>query len=82
MLFRSARRIVVNDAWQNVLTHTALTDDQHTKVNGRHLEGDVQRVVQRLAVAYDAVTLLNVLKFGSLHSTVFYAIGCKGTKKI
>ena len=72
----------MDDAWQNVLTHTALTDDQHTKVNGRHLEGDVQRVVQSLAVAYDVVTLFDVLKFGSLHSVIFSQFGRKGTKKI
>lgn len=57
----------MNDAWQDVFTHTAFTDYQHTKVNGRHLEGDVQCVIQSLAVTYDVVTLFNVLKFGCLH---------------
>ena len=72
----------MDDARQDVLTHTALSEYQHTKVDGRHLEGNVQRVIQCLAVAYDVVTLLNILKFGCLHLAVFYAIGCKGTKKI
>ena len=76
ILFASTGRIVMNDAWQAVLTYAALTNNQYTKVNGRHLKGDVQCVVQSLAVAYDVITLLDVLKFGSLH------LAGKGTKKI
>ena len=51
----------MNDAWQDVLTHTALADNQYAKVYRRHLEGDIERIVKRLAVAHDVVTLFDAL---------------------
>ena len=51
----------MDDAGQDVLTHTTFSDDEHTKVYRRHLECDVECVVQCFAVAYDVVTLFDAL---------------------
>ena len=67
ILLAATGRVVVDNPGQDVFTHTAFTNYQHTQVNGRHLESDVQCVVQCLAVTYDIVTLFDVLKFGCLH---------------
>jgi hypothetical protein len=63
----SAGRVVVNQVWDNLLTHTAFTDNEHRKVCWRNLESYVESMVQRLAVAYDIVPLFDGLKFRSLH---------------
>ena len=67
ILLTTARRIIMDYAWNDFLTHTALSDDEHTEVGGRHLECDVEHVVQCIAVAYDIVPLFDGLKFRCLH---------------
>ena len=54
----TARRIIVDDTRDNLLTHTALTDDEHTEVGRRNLKGHVECMVQLIAVAHDVVPLL------------------------
>ena len=61
VLLAAARRIVVNDAGDDLLAHAALADDEHAQVGRRHLEGDVEHMVQRIAVAHDVVPLFDAL---------------------
>jgi hypothetical protein len=51
----------VNDAWNNFLSNTTFADDEYGQVSRRYLQGNVQRMIQSLAVAYDAVSLLDSL---------------------
>jgi len=37
----SAWRIVVDHPWDNLLAHTALTDDEHGEVGRCHLQGNI-----------------------------------------
>ena len=67
IFFASTRRVIMDDSGQDVLTHTALANNQHTQIDGRDLKGHVQRVIQSLAITYDIVTLFDVLKFSCLH---------------
>ena len=67
ILFPSSRRIVVDDPWNDFLTDAAFTDDEHTEISRRHLECNVECMVQCFAVSYDIVPLFNALKFGCLH---------------
>ena len=57
----ATQAVVVNQAGDNLLTHTALTRDEHREVGLGHLQCCVQGMIQRLAVSYDAVALLNRL---------------------
>jgi len=61
ILFSTAWRVVVNDAWNNLLSNTTFADDEYGQVSRRYLQGNVQRMIQSLAVAYDAVSLLDSL---------------------
>ena len=61
ILLAAARRIVVDDARDDFLADTTLADDEHAEVSRRHLQGDVEHVVQRIAVAHDVVPLLDAL---------------------
>ena len=57
----------MDDAWQDVLTHTAFSDYEHTQIYRRHFQCNVDSVVQCFAVSYDIVTQFDVLQFGCLH---------------
>jgi hypothetical protein len=57
----------MNHTGNDLLTHTALTDDEHGEIRRRHLQGNVEGMVQWLAVSYDIVPLFDALKFRSLH---------------
>ena len=37
ILLAATRRVIVNDARQDVLTHTALANNKHTQIDGRDL---------------------------------------------
>ena len=63
-------RIVVNQAGDYFLTHAALAYDEHAEVGGCHLKGDIQRMVQRVAVSHDVVALLYPLQFVRVHNWV------------
>ena len=52
----------MDDAGDDLLAHSTLSYYQHTQIRGRHLESDVERVIQRSAVTYDLVSLFYVLK--------------------
>ena len=65
------RRVVVDDAGDNLLTHAALACDKHAELGGGHLQGDVEHVVQRLAVAYDSIPLFNGLQIHFYRSLRF-----------
>ena len=58
----------MNDAGDNLLTHSTLTYDKHAEVCWRHLEGDVKHVVQSLAIPHDVIPLFNALQ---IHCYVF-----------
>ena len=62
ILATATRRTVVDDAGDDLLTHSTLTYYQHTQIRGRHLESDVERVIQGGAIAYNLVPLFYVLK--------------------
>ena len=51
----------MDDTRYNLLTNTTLTNDEHAQVGGRYLKGDVQNMVQSLAVAHDVVSLFDAL---------------------
>ena len=57
----AARRVVVNHSRNDFLTYTTLANDEHTQIGRRHLQGDVQHVVQGIAVAYDVIPLFDSL---------------------
>ena len=57
----TARRVVVNHSWNDFLSHTTLANDEHAQIGRRHLQGDVQHMIQGIAVAYDVIPLLDSL---------------------
>ena len=59
--FASSRRVIVNDSWDDFLTHTALSDDKHGKVGRCHLQGDIESTVQSVAISDDIVALFYFL---------------------
>ena len=60
----------------NVLAYAAFSKNQHSQIYRRHLQGDVECIVQCLAVSYDVIALFDVLEFRILH------LGRKVTTKI
>ena len=67
VLLAFPRRVVVNHTRNDLLTHTAFADDEHGEIRRRHLQGNVEGMVQWLAVSYDIVPLFDALKFRCLH---------------
>ena len=63
ILLTPTRRVIVNHSGNNLLTYSALSDNEHTEVGWRHLQSDVERMVQCIAVAHDIVPLFDSLKF-------------------
>ena len=63
ILLTSAWRIVVNHTRNDFLTHTAFSHNQHGEISRCHLKGDIERMVQCIAVTYDIVPLFDTLKF-------------------
>ncbi len=61
------RRVVVDDAWNDFLSHSTLTYDKHAEVGRSHLQRHIERVVQIIAVAHDVVALLYSLQFRRIH---------------
>ena len=53
--------VVVDYAWYDFLSHSALTDYQHAEVSRCHLQSHVKGMVQGIAVAHDVVSLFNIL---------------------
>ena len=62
-----AQAVVVNDAREHLFARAVLARNQHGEVHGGNLHGDFQGAVECLAVAYDAVFLLNILKVEACH---------------
>ena len=60
----------MNDAWQDFLAHTAFAYDENTEVGGCHLQGDIQRTVQIIAVSNDLVGLFYLLQITHTHNGV------------
>ena len=63
-----AGRLVVYEAGYNLLAHTAFAHDEHRQVGAGHLQGYVQRMVQRIAVAHDVVASFDGLKVYRIHN--------------
>ena len=57
----AARRVVVDDARNNLLTHAALAHDEHAQVGRCHLQSDIQRTVQSIAVSHDIIPFFYLL---------------------
>ena len=51
----SSWRIVVYYLWNDFLSHTAFSYDEHRKVGRCHLQGNIERTVQFVAIAHDIV---------------------------
>ena len=45
----------------DLLTHATLSHDEDAEFGGCHLQGYVEHMVQRLAVAYDSIPLFDGL---------------------
>ena len=56
-------RVIVNHSRNDFLTHSTLTNDEHTEICRCHLESDIEHMVQSFAVTYDIVPLFDGLKF-------------------
>ena len=67
VLLTLARRVVMNDTWNLLLSYTAFTDNQHAEVGRRDLQSHVERTVQAIAVAHDVIPLLDALYFRCVH---------------
>ena len=63
----SARRVVVNDARNNLFTDTTFAHNQHRQVRRSHLQRDVQGPVQPVTITYDIVALFYSLQFRCIH---------------
>ena len=61
VLAQSAEAVIMNQARNDFLTNATLARDEHREVGLCYLQGRVKGVVQRLAVAYDVVALLDRL---------------------
>lgn len=59
--------MVVNNARNNFFAHATLSEYQDRQVSGCNLKGHIQRMIQLVRVAHDAVTLLYFLQFRSVH---------------
>lgn len=46
---------------ENFLAHTTFTHDENAKVGRRHLQSDVKRMIQSIAISYDTISLLYIL---------------------
>ena len=57
----ATQTVVMDEARDNLLAHTALAGDEHREVGFGHLQCCVQGMVQCLAVAHDAIALLHRL---------------------
>ena len=53
--------VVMDESGQDVLTHTTFTDDEHTDIYRRNLQGVVKRAIQGLAIAYNIIALFDAL---------------------
>ena len=62
-----AWRVVMDDARNDFLTGSTLTDDKHGKVGRCHLERNVYGTIQPIAVAHDAVLLFYRYEFLYIH---------------
>ena len=69
ILLAATGRIVMDDTGDNLLACTAFADDQHGQIRGRHLQGDIQGVVQSVAVADNIISLFGSLQFCCIHLT-------------
>ena len=68
----SALASVVNDARENLFAHAVLAHDEYGEVYWRHLHRHLNRTIQPIAVAHDAIALLDGL----------YLCGCHGAANI
>ena len=57
----TAGGIVVDDAGEDFLSHTALSDDEYAEVSRCHLKGDIECAVQPRTVSHDVVPLFDSL---------------------
>ena len=62
-----AGRVVVDDAGYDFFSHAALAHDEHAEVGRCHLQGNVERAVQAVAVADNVIALFYFLQFGCVH---------------
>ena len=68
ILFAAAGGVVVDDTWNDFFSHTAFAYDEYAEVGRRYLQGNVDDMIESIAVAHDVVSLLDVLQFGTLHT--------------
>ena len=57
----------MDEPGDNLLTHTAFTNNQHAEIGRRHLQCDVEDNIQVFGIAYDVVSLLDSLELRILH---------------
>ena len=57
----ATRGIIMYHPWKNLLSDTTFADNKNTKVSRSHLKGYIQRMIQRIAVSHDVVSLLYIL---------------------
>ena len=69
ILLAATGRTVVDNTWYNLLAHTAFADNQYRQIRRCHLQGDIQSMVQSIAVAYDVISLFGSLQFCCIHLT-------------
>ena len=67
ILLTSAWRMIVDNTRNDFLTHTRFTDDKHRKICRCHLQGDIERTVQSIAITHDVIPLFYFLKFTCVH---------------
>ena len=67
IFFALAAAGIVDDARDDFLTDTVFALNEHGEVYLGHFERNLHRTIERIAVAHDAISLLDGLKFFELH---------------
>ena len=67
IFFALAAAGIVDDARDDFLTDTVFALNEHGEVYLGHFERNLHRTIERIAVAHDAISLLDGLKFFGLH---------------
>ena len=59
--------MIVNDARNHLLTHATFSLNEHREVSRRDLQGNVERTIQLVVVANDAIALFDGLQIFRRH---------------
>ena len=65
-----AQAVLVDDARKDILAHTAFAGDENGQVGRSHLDGLIEGQVEARVIAYDVVSLFNLLDIHSVFSIV------------